>query len=133
MGISRIDVLNQKKWGVTTPIFITIMGKKEKYFRKEKKLIKISGKDILSCILVGQNKILTPEILQEKKYKKIFSESEFWEQKEFFKEIIYQHNSGFYIYFSKTDNSEISYRIKLFFTDESYNDVMMFLNFINNK
>lgn len=117
--------------GALTPIFITRMEKKEKYFVAEKKLIKFSEKKLLSSVLIGHGKGIDPKVLQDKGYKKIFSTSEIIEKKEIFTDIILQHPSGFYIYFSKMNKVEMNFQIKVFFTQDVYNDVILFINYIN--
>ena len=102
------------------------------YFTYENQISQISNIKNLSVIQLMDNTNITPELLESKNYEKIFSNGFFYKNKnpkEFNRDVIYRHKSGFYIYLSKLDIYESSFQIKIYYEQKIYNDVSMFLNF----
>jgi len=107
---------------------------KKIYFQNQKTIIDFlsKGEKILSDLHVGEIPSMTPTILESKNYNRIFSTGWLVNGAELFKEIVYEHPSGFYIYFSKGDYSEQNYQIKMIYTPEKHKEIIMFINQIKN-
>lgn len=102
---------------------------KKIYFQNTKKIIDFLGKGeiLLSELYLGIIPELNVDILESKNYIKIYSIGSLMSDKPYFTEIVYEHPSGFYIYFSK-EISEINYQIKIIYTPEKYKEIIMFIN-----
>jgi len=107
---------------------------KKIYFQNQKTIIDFlsKGEKILSDLHVGEIPSMTPTILESKNYNRIFSTGWLVDGSELFKEIVYEHPAGFYIYFSKGDYSEQNYQIKMIYTPEKHKEIIMFINQIKN-
>jgi len=108
------------------------MKKEETYFQMDEtfKKLFLSDKIILSEIIIGQTSIITPEKLNQNKFEKLYSYGIALGNKQNYKEIIYRHKAGFYIYLSKINHSEIDYHAKILYEQKLQNEVTLFLNFV---
>ena len=104
----------------------------ENYFEYLEDFLSQLSDGIYSKLDVDISLGLKPENLTEK-YVQIYSHSYFEKSKEFIKDIIYKHPSGFYIYFSRINYNEISFKVKILYLRESYSEIMMFLKLIEKK
>lgn len=106
-----------------------MIEEKKNYFENQKTIIDFLSRNglLYSELNLGEFTFLTPNMLKSKNYKSIFSIGTMFES-ELFKEIVYEHPSGFYIYFSISNYSEQNYYIKIIYTPEKYNEIMMFIN-----
>ena len=108
---------------------INMSEEKKIYFENQKTVIDFLSKDgsLYSELNIGLVSYVTPVMLDSKNYKRIFSIGTLLDS-ELFKEIVYQHPSGYYIYFSKSNYSEQNYLVKILYLPEKYNEIIMFIN-----
>ena len=108
---------------------IKMSEEKKIYFENQKTIIDFLSRDgsLYSELNLGLVLYITPVMLENKNYKRIFSIGTLLES-ELFKEIVYQHPSGYYIYFSKSNYSEQNYLVKILYLPEKYNEIIMFIN-----
>ena len=102
---------------------------KKIYFENQKVIIDFLSKDglLYSELNLGLVSYITPVMLESKNYNRIFSIGTLFES-ELFKEIVYEHPSGYYIYFSKSSYTEQNYLVKILYLPEKYNEIIMFIN-----
>jgi hypothetical protein len=105
------------------------MGK-EKYFSIEKKFEKILyeryGK-LYSKTQVQTHLKITPELLIEKEFRLEFADIIELDNDFRFYDAIFENKSGFFLYLSRRDISELNYMVKVYFEPEKLSEVNFFI------
>lgn len=108
----------------------------QKYFKLEDKFLKWIEEEhnrIYSVLRVDISKTIDPKIFKDKKGSVVLTYSRMMDGAEILSDAIYQHNSGFYIYLSKSDDTEISFQSKIYYKQEQHDEVIMFVNSIKKQ
>jgi len=100
------------------------------YFLKEDDLLKSlyeKNKRLYSKLTVTTLIGLKPEILIEKDFRLEYSDTTEIDGNFGWLEAIFENRSGFYLYLSRTNLSELNYRFAVFFEPEKINEVNFFI------
>jgi len=100
------------------------------YFLKEDDLLKSlyeKNKRLYSKLTVTTLIGLKPEILIEKDFRLEYSDTTEIDGNFGWLEAIFENRSGFYLYLSRTNLSELNYRFAVFFEAEKINEVNFFI------
>ena len=105
------------------------MGK-ENYFSVEEKFEQILhnrfGK-LYSKTQIQTPLKLTPELLLQKDFKLEFADILELDNEFRFFDVIFEHKSGFFLYLSRKDITELNYQVKLYFEPEKLDEVSFFI------
>lgn len=102
----------------------------KRYFEKEGDFLKShydSSGEILSRISLNSQIKITPQLLLEKDFNlEYVNATELSGNFEYY-DAIFKNKSNFYLYLSRKDLSEISYRLIIYFKPEKLNEVTFFI------
>jgi hypothetical protein len=113
-----------------TTFFIFIFMEEKEYVKKESSIVDLffSKQDkVYSKTKIYTPLGVTPEILLSKDFILELANMVEIEGKVQYLEAIFKNKSGFYIYLSKKDISEISYKITVYFDSEKINEAIFFI------
>lgn len=104
----------------------------QEYFTLHEKFIDwIQKKDneMYSTLKVDRgSNTLSPSSLDNRKLEILASNSRIIpDGRVLYKDIIYQHQSGFYIYLSKINDAEIEFSSKIYYKQKQHDEIMLFL------
>ena len=102
----------------------------EKYFTREKDfldILKDRYKKLYGIVKVNSNLTITPELLIKKNFNVEYLDSFEFDGEIKHYEGIFKHKSGFYLYLSKINPSEISFKVKVYYDVNQLDEVKFFI------
>lgn len=111
---------------------------KEKYFYLHEKFTDWIEKDgqLYSTLVVEQPNFyaINPIDLNQKKFPIVMSHGKVTiESRELISDIIYQHPSRFYIYLSKMNVAEITFKVIIYYKQQQHDEVLLYLKKIKKN